>query len=116
MPVTQSMTSNIPADLKGSVPVTPFARYVNNRRVTTVSETETVPAGATQVVIAPTGADLWIRHGAVAVAGVSDVTDGTGSILIKEGVSRALFVSPADTFGMITAAGTADVSLEYYAR
>lgn len=113
MAVAQSFTSNVPRDLKGGVSVTPFPIYVNHR-VVTAAETETVPAGATIVVI---GADvgIWVSDGTAQVP-ASDVTDGTGSFYLAAGVSEPFYVTPAQTISVIASAGTANVSFRYYIR
>lgn len=94
-----------------AIPLLPFPVYVNHRAVTT-AETETVPAGATRVFIT-TDADAWLSDGTAAVP-AGDVTNGTGSFLLKAGVCRGFFVTPAQTLSVISASGTAHISFEYY--
>lgn len=113
----QSLSASMPRDYRGAVPVLPLADYVNNRVVTTSNEKETVPAGYS-VVVLTTDADVWMNPGgsAVAEAPLTEVSDGTGSILIKGGATRAFFVSPGMEIGFITGSGTANLSLEYFER
>lgn len=110
---TQRFTSNIPPDVKGGVPVTPFPLNVNHRTVTT-AEAETVPAGATMVAIGA-DADIWLSDG-TAVVPSSDVTDGTGSFPLGAWVTEVFFVTPGQTISVIANTGTAHVSFRYYAR
>jgi hypothetical protein len=93
------------------IPVTPFPSYVNHHAVTT-AETETVPAGATRVVIS-TSADIWLSDGTGAVP-AGDVIDGTGSFLMGAGTTRVFYVSPTQTLSVVSASGTANVSFEYF--
>lgn len=109
MAVTQPL--NMPRDFRNSVPMIPFPLYVNHRAVT-VAEDETVPAGATRVFIT-TDADVWLADGTAAVP-AGDVTNGSGSFLLKAGVTRGFFVTPAQTISVISASGTAHVSFEYF--
>lgn len=114
MAVAQSLTSGMTKEFWGSVPVTPFPAYVNHRTVT-AAETETVPDGASWVVIT-SDADLWASDSATAVVPSSDVTDGTGSLFLKAGVSRAFAVVAGQTLSVISASGTAHCSFEYFKR
>lgn len=111
MPVTQSLW--LARDLHNSVPVTPLPSFVNHYTVTT-AETVTVPA-ATSWVAVTADADIWIAAG-TAVVPSGDVTDGTGSFLLKAGVARCFSVAPAQTFSVISASGTAHVGVECYAK
>lgn len=114
MAVTQSL-STAPRDLRNAVPVVPFPFYVNHRTVTTV-EDETVPAGANVVFITP-DADVWMANGTgAAVVPSSDVTDGTGSFLLKAGVCRGFFVVGGQKLAVASASGTAHVSFEYHLK
>lgn len=94
-----------------SLPILPFPAYVTNRTLTT-AETETVPAGATRVFIT-SDADAWLSSG-TAAAPTTEVSDGTGSIFLKAGVTRGFFVSPAQTISVVSASGTAHLSFEYF--
>lgn len=94
-----------------AIPLLPFPTYVHHRTVTT-AETETVPAGATRVFVTA-DADAWLSDGTAAVP-AGDVTDGTGSFLLKAGVCRGFFVTPGQTISAISASGTAHISFEYY--
>lgn len=113
MAVAQSLTSGMTKEFWGSVPVTPFPVYVNHRTVT-AAETETVPDGASWMVIT-SDADLWASDGTAAVPS-SDVTDGTGSFFVKAGVARAFAVVATQTLSVISASGTAHVSFEYFKK
>jgi len=109
--VTQSLTYSLPRNRVGSLPITPFPSQVNHRTVTT-AETETVPTGASTVVIT-SDVDVWFSAG-TAVVPSSDVTDNTGSFFLKGGAARMFAVESGQTISVIAATGTAHVSFEYF--
>lgn len=115
MAVTQHLTSKFPG-VAGALPVLPFPLYVNVETMTT-AEDVTVPANAYFVVIAP-DADVWIASGTGAAAvPSSDITNGAGSAFFKGGVISPPFaVNPGQILSIVSASGTAHVSLWYYAK
>lgn len=82
--------------------------YVNAKSLAaSVSETETVPAGASFVIISA-NADIYLKKGgAASVPG--DVADGTASFLNP----YAMAVGPGDTYGVISAVACI-VTFSYY--
>lgn len=115
MAFTQPLTSQFPG-VNSSLPVLPFPLSINNRTMTTAVD-ETVPAGIYFVVIDP-DADVWIANGTGAAAVPSgQVTNGTGSAFFKGGVISPPFaVNPGQILSIVSASGTAHVSLWYYAK
>lgn len=113
MATMQPLLSSYPG-IAGSLPVLPFPLWINNRTVT-VAEDETVPALAKYVVV-DADADIWIANGTGAAAVPSgDVSDGTGSAFFKAGVISPPFrVQAAQILSIVSATGTAHVSLWYY--
>lgn len=109
MAVAQPLT--LPKEFRNAVPLIPFPVYVNHHSVA-AAENETVPAGATRVFITA-NADVWLADG-TAVVPAGEVVDGTGSFLLKAGVTRGFFVTPGQTISVISASGTALVSFEYF--
>lgn len=99
---------------QGSIPFLPFPAYVNHRTITT-AEDETVPADMAAVVIDP-DADVWVANGTgAAVVPSTDVTNGTGSFLVKAGVITPAFgVSAGQKISVVSASGTAHVAFLYY--
>lgn len=96
-----------------SIPTVPAPVYVTNRTVT-AAETETVPTGATRVIISADAA-IWYAFGRAAVIPTDDttVTGGVGSIPMVAGAPRSFFVSPASTISTVSVTGTAHVCFEY---
>lgn len=76
-------------------------------------ESHTAPTGAEFVRITPVDADLYILIGDTAAVPSADVTDGSGSILVPDGVSR-IFPMGAQTTVGLKSAGTPTVMLEFY--
>lgn len=82
------------------------------------NEVVTVPTGYSSCIITPTGA-TWVRRAATAVAGISDVVDGTASLLIPANTSRNFDLRTnapeaiAASFAMICTAGC-QVSIEWF--
>lgn len=113
MPIAPLLTKALSADLRAVVPITPMPTYVNHKVLGAGAETETVPAGASVVVIATT-ADLWVTIGGTAATPVADVTDGTGVFLLAAGSTRSFAVGPAAAISVIAQAGAGIVSFEYY--
>ena len=90
------------------------ASYVDYRvLVATTHEVHTVPSGAKTIVVTPVGADVYVKSGGTAAIPAADVTDGSGSIVIPDGQSRAFPVLNVATLGLISA-GTPKVMLECY--
>lgn len=113
MATLQPLVSSFPG-IAGSLPVIPFPFWINNRTVT-VAKDETVPAGAKYAVIVA-DADVWVANGTgAAVVPSGDVVDGSGSTFFKSGVISPPFrVQPAQILSIVSATGTAHVSLWYY--
>lgn len=87
----------------------PLSQWVDARVVAAnVSETVTVPAGA-QFAIFNSNIDFYIKSGGAAAVPAADVTDGTGSALNPQVIA----VTPADTFGVISASAGI-ITISYY--
>lgn len=99
-----------------ALPFIPFPAYVNHRKVDNpTAEDETVPANMAAVVIV-SDADVWCANGTgAAVVPSGDVTDGTGSFLVKAGVISPPFgVGAGQKISVTSASGTAHVAFLYY--
>ena len=89
-----------------------FSTYINGRALAAnTNEDETVPSGAKIVAITPT-VDCYIEPGGTAAV-PTDVTDGSGSLLIGAGQTRWFALDDVANIGLISAA-TCLVTLEYY--
>ena len=75
-------------------------------------EAHTVPSGAKQVFVTVTG-NTFINIGGTATVVAADITDGSSSILITNGLPRMFDLAGATTIGVIASA-IQTVTLEFY--
>lgn len=93
-------------------PVTQFPSFTNHLVVTT-AKTATAPSWAKSVIISA-DADIWLSDGTAAIP-AGDVVDGTGSFLMKDGQAECFDITPGQTISIISASGTANVGLRFFA-
>ena len=93
------------------------AEYINNLILTPeTAESMAIPDGA-RFMIVSSNEDVWLRFSGTAEIPTSDVTDGTGNMLISAGsYGRRTFYVEQSTGGVsVISAVAAQVSFEFFA-
>lgn len=98
------------------VPVTGISDYVTARVFgAATAETETMPASTAYKYVAVSAtADMYLRRGGTAAQPAADVTDGTGSFLLRAGAVRIFGVTPGLELSVIAPGGSGIVTFEYF--
>jgi len=97
-----------------------LSAYVDAKNLAAATaETITKPAGYSVCVLVADAA-CYIRRGGTAVANVSDISDGTASVLVPANVARVVDLNgiagatPLASFSIISTAG-GNVTIEWFA-
>lgn len=99
---------------EATIAALPLSDSVLNRRLAaSTAENIAVPSGAKFVVLTAIGALAWAKPDGTAAANGSDITDGSGSIPLPDGIPRMFRCDGVTNISVLSAAAI-DVTAEFF--